>query len=102
MKINDNVYSLDFAAHSHVFLIKEHDGFTMIDTGFKTDINKIIAELHSFAIGERDIKRILLTHGDVDHVGNLKNILGRLNCPVYADNEEIPYLAKKKRYSARK
>jgi glyoxylase-like metal-dependent hydrolase (beta-lactamase superfamily II) len=102
MKITDNIYSLDFATHSHAFLINENGRFTMIDTGLKTNINKIIMELHSFAIGEEDIKNILLTHGDVDHIGNLKNLQKRLNCSIYADINEIPYLAKKKRYSLRK
>ena len=71
----------------------------MIDTGFKTKITKIINELNFINISITSIKKILLTHGDVDHVGNLQSLIKIINPDVYANVNEIPYLAKQKHYS---
>jgi glyoxylase-like metal-dependent hydrolase (beta-lactamase superfamily II) len=71
----------------------------LLDAGYPGLATKIYEELSTYNIHARDIKYVLLTHGDVDHVGNLQNIINTSNCEVYVDNEEIPYLEKKKRYS---
>jgi glyoxylase-like metal-dependent hydrolase (beta-lactamase superfamily II) len=74
----------------------------MIDTGFPGLTKKIYEELATYNIHARDIKYVLLTHGDVDHIGNLQSIVNTSNCEIYASTDEIPYLQKKKRYSIRK
>jgi glyoxylase-like metal-dependent hydrolase (beta-lactamase superfamily II) len=61
--------------------------------------DKILEELSQFNIFPSQIKKILLTHGDVDHIGNVNKLRKITDCDVYADEQEIPYLEKKKRYS---
>jgi glyoxylase-like metal-dependent hydrolase (beta-lactamase superfamily II) len=74
----------------------------MIDTGFPCKLEVIEQELNSYHIEKENIKHILLTHGDVDHIGNLKKLIKATHCDVFAHPDELPYLAKKKRYSIRK
>lgn len=50
------------------FLVREADGFTLIDTGLKGSEQGIIAAARE---GGAPIRRILLTHAHVDHVGSL-------------------------------
>jgi glyoxylase-like metal-dependent hydrolase (beta-lactamase superfamily II) len=74
----------------------------MIDTGFPGIYKDMQQELLTHHINLKDISKILLTHGDVDHIGNLKKLLENSNAVAYSSQEEIPYLAKRKAYSIRK
>lgn len=51
----------------NAYLVREDDGFTLIDTQF-SNAPKILAAAQSF---NTPIKRILLTHAHSDHVGSL-------------------------------
>lgn len=50
------------------YLVREDDGFTLIDTGMSGSANAILAAARSFGA---PIRRIALTHLHVDHVGSL-------------------------------
>ena len=50
------------------FLVREDDGFTLVDTGMSGSANDIIKTAQ--ALGA-PIRRIALTHAHVDHVGSL-------------------------------
>ncbi|GHU51449.1 hydrolase [Bacilli bacterium] len=99
MKISNNVYSLDCTNGGRCFIIKETDGYTLIDTGMPKLADKIMEELKTYDISPVSIKRILLTHGDVDHIGNADAIRKITNCEIYANQLEIPYLEGKKYYN---
>lgn len=50
------------------FLVREADGFTVIDTGYTGSEKGIIETAKSYGL---PIRRILLTHAHIDHVGSL-------------------------------
>jgi glyoxylase-like metal-dependent hydrolase (beta-lactamase superfamily II) len=100
MRINDNVFSLDCTKSGRCYCVRESDGYTLIDTGMPRKTKEILEELATYNIQPSQIKRILLTHGDVDHIGNVNAIRKITGCKVYADAAEIPYLEKRKRYNA--
>jgi glyoxylase-like metal-dependent hydrolase (beta-lactamase superfamily II) len=56
-------------------------------------------ELKTYGISPEQVKRIILTHGDVDHIGNVNKIREATKCEVCADSLEIPYLEKQKKYN---
>ena len=70
------------------FLVREEDGYTLIDTNLKgseTDILK--------AAGDVPIKRILLTHPHVDHLGSVDALM--INVPglqLLSSERSIPIL----------
>jgi glyoxylase-like metal-dependent hydrolase (beta-lactamase superfamily II) len=75
MYITNDIISLDCMKRSHVFLIQDDTKkWTMIDTGFPIKLPIIIEELKKYNIGADDIKQIILTHGDIDLICNLKRI----------------------------
>lgn len=72
MYLEKDIISLDCAKFAHVFLVKNEQGWIMIDTGFPGIFQDMLTELAKYQIDLKNIEKILLTHGDVDHIGNLK------------------------------
>lgn len=86
IKITENVYSLESSKKFNIFLIKGEKNI-LIDTGFPGNAKKILKELDGI-----DLDYILITHHDIDHIGNLVEIQEVKNCEVYAPSEDIPYM----------
>jgi glyoxylase-like metal-dependent hydrolase (beta-lactamase superfamily II) len=100
MKITDKIISLDCTVKGGCsYCLKTNEGYVLIDTGMPHLTNKILDELKTYNIYPNQIKKILLTHGDVDHIGNVNKIRRITGCDVFADSQEIPYLKKEKHYS---
>src|SRR5207244_5596339 len=55
------------------FLVREDDGFTLIDTGVAASAPGIRKAAQSLGA---PIRRILLTHAHIDHVGSLDALVG--------------------------
>lgn len=53
------------------FLVREADGFTLVDTGLSGSARAIIQAVRQYGA---PIRRILLTHAHVDHVGSLDKL----------------------------
>jgi glyoxylase-like metal-dependent hydrolase (beta-lactamase superfamily II) len=73
-------------------------GWTLVDTGLHLAAGKIKhwAEDH-FGKGTKP-NAILLTHGHFDHVGAAKDLVSEWNVPVYAHQDELPYLTGHQKY----
>jgi len=91
MKITDNVYMLDCSKIGHVYLIKDDETF-MIDTGIPGLNKKIIKEINMLDIDEKSIKNILITHHDIDHIGNAKKLQDITGAELWTSKEDAPYI----------
>jgi len=91
MEIIENVYQLDCASHGHVFFIRSDQGI-LIDTGMPGLAEKILAELEALDGTVQHIKKILLTHHDIDHIGNAKALQEATQAEVWAPHEDVPYI----------
>lgn len=69
MKIEENVYALESTKGSYAYLINDKE-MILIDTGNPRKFKNILKEIESLNIKPKNIKHILLTHHDVDHIGN--------------------------------
>ncbi len=70
MEIMPNVHWIpDIIANP--YLIIDPDGLTLIDTGPPGSHKKILGYLRERGFSASDLKRIVLTHSDIDHVGGL-------------------------------
>jgi hypothetical protein len=63
----------------NAYLVREDDGFTLVDTTLKGQADALIQAAR--ALGG-DIRRIALTHGHGDHVGSLDQLKERLGDSV--------------------
>jgi glyoxylase-like metal-dependent hydrolase (beta-lactamase superfamily II) len=91
MKIAENVYLLDSTKYSHVYLIRTEENI-LIDTGLPCLSKKILKEIQNMGISLESVKLILLTHHDVDHVGNARKLQEATHAKIWAPREDAPYI----------
>jgi glyoxylase-like metal-dependent hydrolase (beta-lactamase superfamily II) len=91
MKITDRVYTLDSTkgAYAYIILGKE---IILIDTGLSFAGKRILKELASMNIKPEDIKHILLTHYDLDHIGNAAMLERLTGAKLWASKVDRPYI----------
>ncbi len=77
--------------HINLWLLRDGDGWTIVDTGFNTEESASIWEnvLTGFCKGER-IHKIIVTHFHPDHVGMAGWLMRRTNAPVHMS--QLDYL----------
>ena len=92
MKIIDNLYVVPEVLAS-TYILADEDGLTLIDTGMPRSDKKILAYLAELGKSEEDLKRILLTHSDVDHVGGLAALAKASGARTYASQIEAESIA---------
>jgi len=76
------------------YLLKDPDGLTLIDAGVPGSAWKVLAYLRRLHYSPRDLKRILITHADYDHVGGLAILKRTSGARVYANAIEARAIAK--------
>ncbi|HEY8736751.1 MAG TPA: MBL fold metallo-hydrolase [Candidatus Dormibacteraeota bacterium] len=76
MQVAEGIYRLELPMpfelkHVNVFLLRDGDGFTLIDTGLQTDESRqaLQAKLDQLEVSVERIRRILITHIHPDHFG---------------------------------
>lgn len=95
MKVTDNVYALDSTKGNYAYLILGKKPI-LIDTGRPGQGNGILKELKSMNIKPEDVENILITHHDLDHVGNLALLEKKTGANLWASKEDIPYICGQK------
>jgi glyoxylase-like metal-dependent hydrolase (beta-lactamase superfamily II) len=91
MIVTDNVYMLDCTSGSHSYAILGSET-VLIDTSFPGKGPAILAELAALGVKPQEIKQILLTHFDVDHIGNAAFLQQATGATVWASAIDIPYI----------
>lgn len=72
----------------HVYLWRWEKGVTIIDTGMPGSADKILAAVGQLGLQASDVKRIIATHGDVDHMGSLRALKRATGAPVICHTVE--------------
>lgn len=87
-----DIYYSRFAANSFIIYNEKNEGI-LIDPGYNRD-NCLINHLNTI---NKDIKAILITHGHVDHIFALKDVLKLYpNAKVYISEDEKEFLSEPK------
>ncbi len=87
MKISDRVFALDSTKGSYVYVILGEE-ITLIDTSLPFHGDGIMKELSSMNIQPQDIKHILLTHYDLDHIGNAAKLAELTGATLWASEAD--------------
>lgn len=64
----NNLIQLTYYGFVNVYLVREEDGFTLVDTALESCARSIVQTAQQFG---QPIRRILLTHAHTDHSGGL-------------------------------
>jgi len=75
-----------------VLLWDEKDGAALIDTGTPGSDAVIGEHLARLGLGWKDIRRIIITHQDIDHIGGASAIVQASNAEVLAHKDDVPYI----------
>jgi glyoxylase-like metal-dependent hydrolase (beta-lactamase superfamily II) len=83
MKVTDNIELIP-GVLANSYLIIEPNGLTLIDTGLPRSGKKILDYLNALGFSPEDLKVIVVTHADIDHIGGLNYLTSRGEAQVYA------------------
>jgi glyoxylase-like metal-dependent hydrolase (beta-lactamase superfamily II) len=65
------------------YLVADDAGVTVIDTGMPGDFDALVAELRAMGRTVDDIRGVLLTHGDTDHIGFAERLRRDHGVPIH-------------------
>ena len=92
MKIADNVYLVP-GITANPYLIMDEDGLTLIDTGLPGSQKMVLSYVARLGKTPRDLRRIILTHSDLDHVGGLDPLHKATGARTFASKIEAEAIA---------
>lgn len=87
MEIIPNVHLIPNIV-ANPYLLIDPDGLTLIDAGLPGSQRKILRYMADLGYSPHDLKRILITHSDFDHVGGLAALKAATGARVYASSVE--------------
>ena len=92
MKITDNVFIVP-GVTANCYLITDLDGMTVIDAGLPGSHRKILAYVASLGKSAQQVKRIVITHADLDHYGGLAALQEATGARTFASQVEAQAMA---------
>ena len=93
MKIIENVYVVP-GVIANSYILAETEGLTIIDTGMRFSEKRILEYIASLGRSAGDVRRILITHADLDHYGCLAALQKASGACTYAGRLEAAAMAK--------
>ena len=92
MKITENIHVIP-NVQANSYLIIEPDGLTIIDTGMPFSEKQTLKYIADLGRSAQEIKRILITHADLDHYGCLAALQQASGARTYASQPEADAMA---------
>jgi len=80
-----------------VVLWEGREGVTLVDAGFPGQLPGIESGLAGLGLKLKDVRRIFLTHQDLDHIGSAEAVQAATGAEVYAHAADKPYIEGEKR-----
>jgi glyoxylase-like metal-dependent hydrolase (beta-lactamase superfamily II) len=72
------------------YLVEDDTGVTMVDAGLPGHWRELVDEIESMGRTLADIKGLILTHGDSDHLGVAERLRSEHGVPVYVHEADAP------------
>lgn len=92
MEVTANVHVIP-SRIVNAYLIVDPDGLTLIDTGLARNGKQILSYIAGLGYSPHELKRIVITHADGDHVGGLAVLKAASGARVYASPVEAEAIA---------
>jgi glyoxylase-like metal-dependent hydrolase (beta-lactamase superfamily II) len=78
-------------------IVDEQNGNTLVEAGLPDQMEAISAAVVEAGIGVRDLRRIIFTHQDLDHVGSGAALVRQSSARVLAHPADAPYIEGERR-----
>ena len=103
MRIAEGIDWVDGVRWSNAYIVSTEDGLMLVDTGtgLGRTTKRIFAAIAATGHQLSDVRDIVLTHYDADHVGGLAAIKARTGARVAIHELDAPVVAKKEPPGAR-
>ncbi|HEX3051115.1 MAG TPA: MBL fold metallo-hydrolase [Aggregatilineaceae bacterium] len=76
----------------NLHLLEYDSDLVLIDAGMMGAKKKVLQAIRQLGHQPYDLKAILVTHADLDHIGSLKAIANATGAPIYAGVESARYI----------
>ena len=82
MQLANGVFKVDGVRVANVYLMVTQDGLLLVDTGLPGSAKRILGFIEGLGRQPRDLRDIVLTHCDIDHVGSVAELKARTGARV--------------------
>jgi glyoxylase-like metal-dependent hydrolase (beta-lactamase superfamily II) len=93
MRLTEGVHQVDGVGVANVYFVVTADGLMLVDTGMPGNANRIVAFAEGLGYQAADVRYIVLTHCDIDHVGSVARIKELTGATVAIHELDGPVLA---------
>ena len=91
MEISPNIHWIKLG-YVNAYLCVDKSGLTLIDSGMPGKGDDILNYISKIGYTHTSLKRILVTHSDIDHAGSLAHLVAETNATVFASETASQYL----------
>lgn len=93
IELADGVWQLTPAPGINTWVIRDGDEVTLVDAAMKETVPRLVRQLRALGIRRGEVRRILLTHGHVDHLGGVAPLRRTgVDATVQAGEPDLPYV----------
>jgi glyoxylase-like metal-dependent hydrolase (beta-lactamase superfamily II) len=92
MQIVNGIFSVPSVV-AHVYVLVDTDGLSLVDTGLPYNHKRILQYVSQLGFAPEQVRRLLVTHADRDHVGSVAALQARTGARVLASRLEGDALA---------
>ena len=97
MKMADGVFNVDGVRVANVYLVVTQDGLLLVDTGMPGNVRRILRFIEGLGRQPRDLRDIVLTYCDIDHVGSGAELKRRTGARVAIHELDVAVLSGEQR-----
>lgn len=87
MRLEEKLYRVD-EVDANSYLLEEAENLTLIDCGMPKSAPAVIDCIQSLGYAPSQLKQVLITHADIDHVGSLAELCQLTGAQAYASRPE--------------
>ena len=97
VQIADGTFKVDGLRIANVYLVATEEGLLLVDTGMPRNAKRILSLITSIGRKPSDLRDIVLTHCDIDHVGSVAELKRLTGARVAIHEIDAPVLSGEQR-----